>query len=478
MMEFSSIGQALCLGSCVIFGMVALSGMTGGRGIERNSRRIESRGLVWLSMAVAFVIQTLGLILLYTGMERLPDTALDFLVLSGLAMGGIALWLGRLNAHPVVRSPLAGGAFVTSTLVFALEPAGIGQAPLPTLLFGILSIAVAAILFAVGVLCFRRYLRRGEGGRGASVVALLLTLLALFAPWGGFQEQGRPFAGVHAESGELAEGTIVLRELETGQTFVRTLPLRVSHEGLQEGRNICLALVFLALLFSVLEAAAPSVFYRMALVFTLSGAVVGNLILLGCVGWVFFSGVEISLETLSGFEDWMNSLAEKRNALPGVAVVTLRWGASEGLEFSLRSNPALWFLLLTSAPILAIAGGYRARALTSPVRNQKAADESEALVRAELGLITAGICGTIALVATGTFWSIWKWGRVEAGDPRFILSLALLGLSWLYIMEHRRGKEGEKRTILLGIVLGVLSVVYLIGPEFGWTVASAFPPFP
>ena len=266
MIEGMAIGKALCLASCVTYGMVALSGMSGGRGVQESGNKGRPSGLTGVALGAALLAQLIGLVFLYDALGRPPSHGLDGLVLGGALMAAIGLWLGRLKAHPVVRAPLAGGAFVTSTLSFALMPEAHINLTWESYGIGLLTVLVSALLFSLGVMSFRRFLRRNDGGRMASIVACTLMLGALWGPWGSTVDESRPFEALHSETGETVQATAVVRSLEGGATRVETVPVRVHHEGLNTGRLICIVLVLMTLLFTFLEWSSPT--YFIALVYS------------------------------------------------------------------------------------------------------------------------------------------------------------------------------------------------------------------
>ena len=113
-----------------------------------------------------------------------------------------------------------------------------------------------------------------------------------------------------------------------------------------------------------------------------------------------------------------------------------------------------------------------------PVRNQDAEEESDALARAELGLLNMSLVVSVSWLAVSVAWSMARYGAPELGDVRTFLILGILGTQTFYLFECKRGLEGANRSQVLGIILGVLGLVFLIGPTFGWTLPSIYSPIP
>jgi hypothetical protein len=343
---------------------------------------------------------------------------------------------------------------------------------------GGLTIVVSALLFSLGVMSFRRILRRDDGGKMASLVALTLMLASLWGPWGGAEPEPRPFEALHAESVEQVEATVVVRSLEGEATRLETAPLRISHEGLETGRVICIVLVLMTLLFTFLEWASPTLFYRSGLFFFVVTSAIGGVVLLFSLGWVMWSNVSVTQEMVGDYESWLQAWAMTVPNGALLEIETLRWSAPDGMVFGVGSSTSIWFSLLTTVPLLGITGAYRARALTSPVRNQDAVIESEALARAELGLLNMAMTGSVCWLVATVVWSMSRFGVPELGDVRVFLLLGIFGTQFFYLFECRRGDDGVLRSQSLGIVLGVLGLIFLMGPSFGWTLPSVYSPIP
>ncbi len=477
MMDSLTIGKALCLLGVLIFGMVSLSGMTGGRGLDSKEELPAARGYLWYFMIGALVAEAMGLFLLYSVLGRLPSTWLDGLVFTGWLSGALAVAFGANRAHPVVRSPLAGVAFLAGTLVFAVGPSSTGTFPLPTVaLNGVLCLASASLL-AMAALAFRRLLRFPDSGKSAVLLALLGSGVALFAGWGGGALEPRLFSAMDSVTGGPAEAVVILRDLIGAQTYTRMMPVWVGDEFFSFMRLLALGLVGASLLFLILEEWVGTPFYKFGLVFSLLGSSLVQLVFLCALGWMLAGQgvpIEVAPEELLV---WLQAFAEERAVEPPLVVESVSIATSSPLRVTFSSAPGPWLSLVATVPLVVIASAYRLRALLSPVRNQEAKAEARRLELAERSVGTATLfLITVALVGGG-IWSVWRWGAVEFGDPRALLLIAGWVVAFFHLVMTAIPGSLGRSPMILGVVGGVIGLLILVGPALGWTIPSIYPPF-
>ena len=165
-----------------------------GRGVSASGSKKGTNGRASLVLIAAILVILGAVVPASLSPGHFGLNTVVALSLCGSVLGGIALFIGRLNGHPVLRSPLAGGAFVLAATALALPGELRGATPLAGGLSAV-GIVLAALTCAVGLLSFRRVLRRDDGGQFALLLSFGLLFGGLIVPWGGVLGELRPFFG-------------------------------------------------------------------------------------------------------------------------------------------------------------------------------------------------------------------------------------------------------------------------------------------
>ena len=465
--------RALALVGCVLFGLISLSGMSGGRGVPPmgGSRRVNGRTSLVLAVAILAVLAAVGFsVVSGSGLGANPIVAL---AMCGATLGGLALFIGRMNGHPVLRSPLAGGAFVLTSTGLAL-PGTVEVATLVEGLHMVSGIVLAALSCAVGLLSFRRALRRDDGGQFALLVASVFLLAGLIVPWGGLDGAWRPFQAIDGLTGVPISVSVEVASLNGGGSYVTETPLMVGHDSLDSIRIGTLFAAFFAALIWAMQWARPSRPMRLAHFFSLFGVGALALFYLGGLGWALGSGERIPDEELSTWSEWLAHWVTHSSA---TGAFQIQGSSPESLpmtEFGFQTGVEVWFGALSTIPLWCIAAAYRVRFLTSPVRNQQANSERKALVNAESGLsVWVLLVGVVWIVlAAGIGWL--ESGGIFLADPRVALALGTLGCAAVVLTETDGEPNGELRSQIAGVVMALLGLVFLVGSHFGWTARSIY----
>ena len=141
-----------------------------------------------------------------------------------------------------------------------------------------MGIVLAALTCAVGLLSFRRVLRRDDGGQFALLLSFGLLFGGLIVPWGGVLGELRPFSVMDGLTHTPIKIPVEVQSLNGGGAYETLAPLVVGHETLNSLRLGILGLGGIGLLIWALQWARPSRVLRLAHFFSLFG--VGGLALL------------------------------------------------------------------------------------------------------------------------------------------------------------------------------------------------------
>ena len=123
-----------------------------------------------------------------------------------------------------------------------------------------------------------------------------------------------------------------------------------------------------------------------------------------------------------------------------------------------------------------VSGGYRLRALLSPVRNPNREAEAALLERGEWGLMGLGFAALLLLMAVYGLWAAQHLGRFWLPDSRVLLTLVWILACVTYFCVRRLSSTQGALSACAAIFVSWTAMVALLGTEMGWIVASALPP--